>query len=124
LRWIQRIIGFGLGFFFAQPASAYVTDFLTRQSVEIPSQVPTLLSFLLAGGTVGLILAILLLLMGLNFLAKIMTFVSWLLFGILIATVVTAMGFHIPNVFDLFGWEVPHFEGQNFEFWQIQNNVD
>ena len=106
MRWGQRIGGFCLGFFFAQPALIYLTDFLGRESIAVPDMIPNIVMHLLvAGGTMGIIILLVVILLGIKLIAKFLTFICWIVLGILLAELLMVLGFPVP---DLYGWALSH----------------
>ena len=106
MRWVQRIVGFCLGFFFAQPALMYLTDFLGRESIAVPEVIPNIIMHLLvAGGTIGVIVLLVVILLGIKLFAKFLTFVCWIIIGILLAELLMVLGFPVPNLYD---WVLSH----------------
>ena len=97
VKFVQRVVGFIIGFFFSKPVGSYITDFLSRQTVTIPSQIPSVVQILAGGGIVGIILLIIAVIMGIKFITKMATFIIWVLLGVLVALVITALGFQIPD---------------------------
>lgn len=101
LRWVQRIVGFCIGFFFAQPTIMYLTDFLGKESVAIPELIPNIIAHLLiAGGSMGIILLLITILLGIKLIAKLLTFVCWIVVGLLLAELFMVLGFPIPNLYN------------------------
>ncbi len=104
----QQILGLGLGFFFQTFITEKLIDFVSGGGAALPEQIPLWTSLLLAGGTVGLILFFVLILLGISFVAKILLFFKWMILGILLAFVykllVVMVGF--PDVFSFLGINV------------------
>jgi len=86
--------GFLIGFFFAQPVMKHITSFFQNGMPDTPSFIPSIIQFISTGTVVGVILLIILLISGLIFLRRIMTFVIWLLIGAFLAIVLDALQLH------------------------------
>lgn len=76
--------------------------FIQLEAGELPSFIPFWFDLILAGGTIGIFIFIILLLVGIKIAAKFMPFFKWFLIGILAALVVNIIFpmFKIPNPFD------------------------
>jgi len=86
--------GFLVGFFFAQPVMKHLTSFFQEGMPSTPSIIPSVIQFISTGTVIGMILLIILIISGLVFLRKIMTFVIWLLIGVFFAVVLDALQLH------------------------------
>ena len=108
IKWfdlIQKILGFLIGFFFWGIAFDRIIGFMQGGMTALPAEIPSWFNLILAGGTLGLFVIVILLIIGIKVVQKFANFVKWILIGIFAALIVNTVfpALSIPNPFEWIG---------------------
>jgi len=100
---VQRILGFIIGFFLQGLFMQKMISWIQSSGATLPSQIP-MVTQLLGGGIVATILILILIVAGLKLVTKVITFVIWLIIGVIAAflLVIFTQMMGLPNLFDVF----------------------